>query len=207
MSQSKSLVIDNPFSAARLRPGRLPFLFADANSTHSLLDRWQAIGRRGSIVGPHGSGKSTLLYAMRAELESTGMIVRAIELHNHERRLPGGWRDALPKDPRVVIMIDGYEQLSHVARCGLRFHCWRNHWGLLVTSHRAIGLPLLYETDVTPALMRQVVERLEPGFLARETGEIDELWAKHGGNAREILFDLYDRFEVRKRSNSAHCGF
>ena len=72
--------VDNPFSADRIRPGELPYLFSHEDETtdpsrlDSLLDSWRADGYIGQIVGAHGCGKTTLSHAIAR---------RAVEGSNH----------------------------------------------------------------------------------------------------------------------------
>lgn len=61
---------ENPFSAHRIRPGAIPYLFShEDNSTDitrldHLIDCWKSSGYVGQIVGPHGCGKTTLAYSI-----------------------------------------------------------------------------------------------------------------------------------------------
>jgi len=61
---------DNPFSANRIRPGAIPYLFSDEDDVtdlsrlDQLIDSWQASHYFGQIVGAHGCGKTTLAYAI-----------------------------------------------------------------------------------------------------------------------------------------------
>ena len=61
---------DNPFSAHRIRPGSIPYLFSaeddatDVSRLDQLIDSWRAGHYFGQIVGPHGCGKTTLAYAI-----------------------------------------------------------------------------------------------------------------------------------------------
>ena len=60
----------NPFAVDRIRPGAIPFLFShrddatDLDRVDQLVNRWQASGHFGQIVGAHGRGKSTLAVAL-----------------------------------------------------------------------------------------------------------------------------------------------
>jgi hypothetical protein len=41
-------------------------------------------------------------------------------------------------------------------------------------------------------------ELLPPGEQAIRDGDIEAAWRRRRGNVREILFDLYDLFELRR---------
>jgi hypothetical protein len=99
--------------------------------------------------------------------------------------------------PPALLVVDGYEQAGWWARRWLRAHCRRVGMGLLVTAHRDMGLPGLYQTDVGPDLARAVVEGLlaedQRGVLAGV--DLGRELRRHRGSLREVLFGLYDRYE------------
>jgi len=91
--------------------------------------------------------------------------------------------------------------LGFAARRGLRRFCRRGGVGLVVTAHKSIGLPDL--ARCAPSL--ETVERLARGLLGGDarwaTRELlAACFARHGGNVREVLFELYDRYEDQPRS-------
>ena len=62
--------------------------------------------------------------------------------------------------------------------------------GLIVTSHQPGLLPTLHEHSTTPELLAEIVTEL--GGEA-DPEEIAELFARHGGDLRLALRELYDR--------------
>jgi hypothetical protein len=186
----------NPFCTRCIRPGAIPFLFPEGQDAKSLVERLDRNGGRGEIVGAHGTGKSTLLAALIPLIERAGQHVVLIELHDGQRRLPLGIdRDAWLRSPTTVI-VDGYEQLSRWRRFLLKRQCCRRGWGLIVTAHASVGLPELYRTTATPELAQKIVDQLMAGQTSPFTGaELAECLARHHGDLRETLFDLYDRYE------------
>ncbi len=188
----------NPFSTRHVRPGAVEFFFSDQATAGDLIDRLAAGGWWGEIVGPHGSGKSTLLAALLAAVEKTSWRPVLVELHDGQRKLPIDLHQAIPAGEKTLVVIDGYEQLSNLARYRVKRFCRRRGCGLLATAHESVGLPPLVSTQTTPALARQVVSH-----LTRETpirfadDEVDRLFAAREGNLREVLFDLYDLYEAR----------
>jgi len=190
----------NPFSASRLRPGAIPFVFPGGMSVDGLVDRLEAAGWRGAIVGPHGSGKSTLLAAVIDAVEKIGRPVVLVELHDGQRsfRLDRAVWKMLAAEHGLLV-VDGYEQLGPLARLALRTR--RRRIGLLVTSHRSVGLPTLAETNVDPQLARQIAERLLEGYPPLiEASEAANALARHDGNLRDTLMELYDLYEAARRT-------
>ena len=105
-----------------------------------------------------------------------------------------------------LLIIDGYEQLSLVSRLRLAWQLRRRGWGAIVTAHRDVGFPTLYQTLASVELTQRVVARLLPNGDAMIDDEtIARCFAASGGNVRETLFGLYDRFEQAGRRWS-HAG-
>jgi len=194
-----SPVFENPFCTRRVRPGAMPFLFPPGDSAESLVERLRQHGWWGEILGPHGSGKSALLASLLPAIERAGMRTVLIELHDAERRLPL----ALSGDPRVVppvvLVVDGYEQLSRWNRLGLKRFCRRRRLGLLVTAHESVGFPELYRTTATLGQAQRIVAVLlgsrQPPFTSEE---LAACFARRRGDLRETLFELYDLYEQRQ---------
>ena len=189
----------NPFSTRHVRPGAIPFRFPAGKSSEGLLDRLARNGGRGQIVGPHGSGKSALVATLIAALQESGRRTLLIELHDAERRLPPSfpWQSAF--EPGTVVIVDGYEQLGLWSRFALRRFCRRRRLGLVVTSHRSVGMPDLFRTTTSLALAQQIVHDLLGSDRSPVTrDEVDERFLLHQGNMREVLFDLYDLYEQRR---------
>ncbi len=99
-----------------------------------------------------------------------------------------------------MIVVDGYEQLGWFGRRAVKVACWRQGWGLLVTAHDEVGFPLLARTSTSLALAEQIVEQLLPaGQGAIDSCGVARAFAEAGGNLREMLFALYDQFEIQAR--------
>lgn len=212
----------NPFTAARLRPGEIPYLFPPGEDLPAVIARLLASRGSGEIVGPHGSGKSTLLAMLATELTARGHRIVLIELRDGQRRLSRDWQPAEEQSPptqsdsstkrvqnsalsepwlpATLIFVDGYEQLGWLARWQLRRRCRQAGWGLVVTSHAPTGWPTLATTRVDLATAHAVVERLAAGSAGRPSpAEVESAFARAGGNLREMLFNLYDRYEAQRR--------
>lgn len=199
MSDHWGSAADNPFSASRVRPGAVAFLFDEQPSLDSLLQQLRAGGYWGQIVGAHGSGKSALLAALRGALEAAGLGVLHIELHAGQRRLPISLRKLRGAEDISVIVVDGYEQLSWLARISLKHFCRRRRLGLLVSTHLPAGFPTLCTLRPSLALAQKVAAQLQHGYPELVApSDVAACYAAAHGNLREMLFALYDIYEQRR---------
>jgi hypothetical protein len=214
----------NPFSTRFVQPGAIPFRFPTPDGLAALARRLIETDGWGEIVGQHGSGKSTLLAALVGDPSPTPprngeglsptppslagkgvgglglpLIVQQVRLNTSERILPAWVWDELA--PRSLLAIDGFEQLGYFTRRRVKRHCRRHGCGLLVTAHCSMGLPTLQRTDVTPATAVAVVAELVPpgGEWVLEGFDIATRLRHHRGSLREVLFELYDRWESGER--------
>ncbi|MBN2473414.1 MAG: hypothetical protein JXB62_02305 [Pirellulales bacterium] len=203
-ARDESTVAENPFCSRRVRPGAMPFLFVAGDGAARLIDRLDRSGWWGQIVGPHGSGKSALLATLVPEVERAGRPTLVFELHDGCRRLPFEPRHAADLDRSTVIVIDGYEQLSRLSRFRIKRFCRRRRLGLVVTAHTGVGLPELVCTGASLPLAQHIVGRLTDGYPSHISAEdVAERFSRHGPDLRELLFDLYDLYEQRRRGGSA----
>lgn len=175
-----------------------PFPISDALDAATLVRRLQQNGWWGEIVGSHGAGKSALVAELIPEIELAGRRVTLVELHDGQRRLPLDLSSDSRLRPPMVLVVNGYEQLSRWRRFLLKRHCRRRGLGLLVTAHAPLGFPKLYRPVPTPELAERIVGHLmsgrSPAFTASEPSAC---FARCNGNMRETLFDLYDLYEQR----------
>ena len=191
----------NPFCAARLRPRAGAFLFATGHSIDQLVEQLRRAAWWGQILGPHGSGKSTLLDSLLSAIERSGRTTQVAVLHDAQRRLPPEFHAAVDSQRPNLLAIDGYEQLSPWNRFLLKRMCRRRGLGLVVTSHRPMGLPDLFHTSVDVPLAWRVVEQLQRDCPPLVTfDDVVLRLPRHRGNLREALFELYDLYEQRRRS-------
>ncbi len=155
---------------------------------------------RAQIIGPHGSGKSTLLSSLSETFKVSGYSVFSWTLRDRQRTFPQEFWEAFrlfQKETRPVLFLDGFEQLSFLQRWKLRHYCNFHRIGYLLTTHTPIlFLPVLYHTTTSWELVRDLVQYLlDDESFDLSDDEIQRLFARHRGNCRSILFDLYDRFE------------
>jgi len=177
----------NPFSSCFVKPGQLAFQFSNADAQRKIVDHFQAPGAQGAVIGPHGTGKSTLLKSLDESWRSLGLDV-------HQRRFTTectAWSKWPPLQSRTMLVVDGFEQLSWLARRKLRKSCERSGARLLVTCHHDCGVPVIYRTSVDWPLARSFCQRSIPEPLAQHEEEIAAVWKSSVGNMREFFFQMY----------------
>jgi hypothetical protein len=71
--------------------------------------------------------------------------------------------------------------------------------GLVVTTHRSMGMPTIFQTAPTPEVLEAIVEHLLSPKQRQTLGLSSEIlracFHRHRGNLRNVLFELYDRAE------------
>jgi len=191
---------ENPFRSACI--SNASYHFPDDLSCDSLLARLRALGNRGALVGPEGSGKTTLLEHLASKLKELGRRPVLLGLSCRSDPIP-----ALPAN-RDFLLLDSAERFG--------FWEWRRFkWqtrtigGLIITSHRPGLLPTLFECRTSPELFANIVhDLLRRSLLAQPSPpDLSELFAAHGGNIRNALRELYDRFACLSPVTERHSCF
>jgi hypothetical protein len=203
-------VRENPFASRFVRPGALPFLSPDGGAGQDvdrIIGRLASFAWRGAIVGPHGSGKSTLIAELSAELYRREFDVQQVGAGNSlgsTLQLPTPHPATARKS---ILLVDGFDGLSPWRRWLVRRRCRRGGGGLIVTGHAQglcnlsyLGLPMLVQTFTNAKLAERIVASLAGAtYAAVVHDKVCESLARHGGNLREVLFDLYDLYERQAR--------
>jgi hypothetical protein len=201
---------DNPFRVSRVLTAIRYEIPADAGAgagAIALLPRLEALRYRAAIVGPHGSGKTTLLEDLASVLAARGFRTTFVRLDADDRRLPREWRSsARLLDARDIICLDGAEQLTPIAWRHFRWQA-RRAGGLIITTHKPGRLTTLIECTTSVNLLQRIIQRLAPdacdaseapdaldapGGLVAARPPVAELFARHRGNLRDALRELYD---------------
>lgn len=190
----------NPFATRHTRPGRL--VPRDAGGTPldlaALLTRARSLGSA-AIEGPHGVGKTNLLTTLAGLLDESDLLAGLVR----PRAMRDGaavLRAVLRARPGTTLCIDSWDTIGAAWAVAVRAAAWLCRVGLIVTSHRATGMPTVARCGTTPALLARLVSEL-PGHGGRiDACDVEQAFAAHGGDIREALYDLYDRFERRVRT-------
>jgi energy-coupling factor transporter ATP-binding protein EcfA2 len=178
---------DNPFATERVLKECYRL---DEAGWAELMKRWEVLGRRGALVGPHGSGKTTLLEDMAVRLTKEGWRAVWVRLSAEFPRLPAECAGAFFARLGVedIVLLDGAEQLGPVAWWIFRYRV-RRAGGLVITTHRAGRLGTLRRCETTQELLVELVAALGEELSAEEA---KRLHTRHRGNVREVLRELYD---------------
>ena len=171
---------DNPFASHRLEAIRFR---APGFSLPALLARLLSGSGRGAIVGPKGSGKTTLLLELAEALNAEGHRVVLLRPNTGE-----------PVAPPVVapgdaLLVDGAGRLGPASWLRLLARARRASL-LVVTAHGRTPLRTLFRCVPTPDLAVELA--LELTGDASFGPHARAAFARHGGNVREALRDLYD---------------
>ena len=196
-----------PFCTRRIRPGAIPYYFPQGKSVETLVDKLEANGWDGQIVGPHGSGKSTLLAAMLPEIARRGKRLVHLELQDGVRELPLLLEEYELMDENTLLAIDGYEQLSYWARRRIRNRGKQQKFGTLILAHISYGYPNLYRTVSELRTAKRLVTRLLKNTVVYISDEmVEQQYHLCKGNIREMLFSLYDVYECAYRAAKMKAG-
>ena len=203
MTEQRSLAVDsNPFTSRCVRPDAMRYLFPAGLEAAELLEKLRSYGWHGQIVGPHGSGKSTLLRTLLSALSDVGRT-GVLYVPRDGKRRPSGPPSRIWTS-RTQVAVDGYEQLSPWSRAVFRGKCRWHRAGLLVTTHRDLGLPTLATLEVTlESFQRVVAHLLRDSSVDLRRNELQGCFMRHAPNMREMLFALHDLVERRSRETGS----
>ncbi len=192
----------NPFRSDRVEAFRyrLP-----EDDWEALQRRFEALGRRAAVVGPHGTGKTVFAEDFQVRLEARGSPTALLRFHD---RFTPEDRERLEDccttlAPSAVLILDGGELLPPRA--------WRkllarlpSATGILATLHRARRLPLLHQTRPQLEIARELVRSLLGRPLdPRESAALEERFQRSGGNIREVVRSFYLEFASLPSTDSS----
>ena len=102
----------NPFSAAAVSGGRLPYFFSDASGQRDLVDALQRHRWVAQIVGPHGSGKTTLTHHLWRQAASRFPRLVQVTIRGPKQIQ----RRVIGQGSPCLFVVDGIERLSPLDR-------------------------------------------------------------------------------------------
>ena len=181
---------DNPFAAERLQTIRYRPL---DTTLDQILTRLHELNYRGAIIGPEGSGKTTLLGDLQRLLERKDLRTRLIFVNDTSRFDSPTCRRLLAELTHdQIVLLDGADLIRRGDWSLLKRHTITHAYGLVITSHHRGLLPTLIECSTTPALLKAIVDDLLPRGRPIPAESLDRLHARHQGNLRACLRELYD---------------
>ena len=190
----------NPFSTRFTRPGSIAPLDASGQplDLDALVDRLPAPGGCSAISGPHGHGKTSLLVAILENAGARGRPTTLVRVGSPSDAW--GVLAVLARTaPKTVVGIDGWDRIRFALMPVLRMVAACRGASLLVTTHRPGWLHVLANCTTSLGLLAAIVDRLPQHGGLIDTVDVEDAFYRHGGNVREALYDLYDRFERQIR--------
>ena len=200
---------------------------ASPSDLAALVERFDRLGRRAAVIGPEGSGKTTLLDALVPWIAVRGLEVHRLRAspdggaHLDEvaeggaEDAAGGGASAGERLPvvglRTLLVVDGLDRLPPPVRSRVERSAGAAA-GLLVTAHRRLRgrtlfstaspspspIPTMIECSTTPALLAALIDELTDGAPPpRPLPSPAALHARHRGNLRTALLELYDLYAGR----------
>ena len=181
---------DNPFAVERVQTIR----YRPLDTTFDeILVRLHELNYRAAIIGPEGSGKTTLLEDLQEILRQKGLRTNLIFVNDTSPLDSPACRRLLAELTRdTILLLDGADLIRRGDWSLLKHHTITHAYGLIITAHRPGLLPTLLECSTSPALLREIVNELQPQDHALTTEFLDRLHERHQGNLRACLRDLYD---------------
>ena len=178
---------ENPFSTDRIE--RLLYYRPEwvGMSWEELETRWQQLGCKGSLIGPHGAGKTTLLDKWVKRIESQGHEVVRLFLNRENRKITD-W-SVIANATKKVIILDGEEQLDWLARRKF-YRLSSNAKGVVVTRHSKGKLPILLTITPSIEVLHLCIQEVAPEMT--DLPQLTEWWKEEKGNIRHVLLRCYD---------------
>jgi len=184
---------DNPFATERVSKLR----YRIDGTYGDIVERLDELGRRAALIGRHGNGKTTFLDGLERHLVDTGHKVERVFVNSANPRVPLSFWSTDLNDK--YVLLDGKERLSFVAWSRFKRAC-RAARGVVIVEHNRGAWPVLYECSTSIALFEELVDELvqttDRGMVEEKLtkSSLSSLFDKHGGNVRDCLRELYDRF-------------
>lgn len=184
---------DNPYRTDRVLQVR--YRFEQDDDWERLLQRLEDLRWRAAIVGPEGSGKTTLQEDLADRLAAAGRPIRWLRLNRDNRGTAAKQVCDVLRNPdsQTLVFVDGGEQLRPLLWWRLRRRSLR-FGGLVITAHSPGRLPTLFECRSTLRTLEWIASRLAPSGQSPPPAALEDLFARHAGNLRLCLRELYDHW-------------
>jgi hypothetical protein len=183
---------DNPFAVERIQTIRYRPLHTTFDQ---MLSRLRELNYRAAIIGPEGSGKTTLLEDLPQLLERKGLRTRLVFVNDTSGFDSPACRRLLSELTQdTILLLDGADLIRRWDWSLLKRHTITHAYGLVITSHRRGLLPTLIECSTTPTLLTDIINDLLPQGRPIAMDFLDRLYARHQGNLRDCLRELYDLY-------------
>lgn len=211
----------NPFATRYIRPGAIPYFFADPARCGEWLDRFRAEGAQAQLVGPHGVGKTSLGLELARHLrpefpdfrhltlrqeKGRSELIQVVGVQQHSFVADRGTQSLFHSEgvegkSRTLFLIDGWQRFSRLNRHLFIENCRRLGHGVLVTSHRVTSrLPVLVKIESDRKIFFHLVRYLQrDSFFELDGAVVADAYEAAEGNFREAFMTLYDAFEAEKR--------
>ncbi|MEM8735970.1 MAG: hypothetical protein AAGG44_17205 [Planctomycetota bacterium] len=189
----------NPFATRYVRPGAIPWV-GDANARlDSIHKRFETLGERAAVIGPHGSGKTTLLHHLVPRLLDEWEFIAPDGTSS--RRTSDGLKPGRPAGKGTgtwiqlrrcqthgvcelrpwpimsrgqLLVLDGLEQLYWHQRFFLLADQFCRRYRLLVTSHRpSWQIPELWNTSVDAATAVKIIQHISDASDPGDSGRLE----------------------------------
>jgi len=176
---------DNPFATEHLH--RLSFRFVGC-TMWDLMQRCDACGGRGIIVGPQGSGKTTLLTQLHTFLRDQGWQVICCRYSP----ITFSQRIVVPSaGVRWAALIDSangltQKQWNHLVRIT------RSADRVILAQHRSGRWPTLYECRTSVELLWELFDELAEPVNDSVRYWNERLFHKYEGNLRMVFREWYE---------------
>lgn len=177
---------DNPFRADRIealtvRPRGWTW--------ESLIERLATLGNRGAVVGGHGHGKTTFLEELERRLPNATLRINLAADEPRPLRAALAAGDVAGR----IVLLDRSEKIGPIDWQRLRW-VWRRAAGIVIARHRPGRLPTLVHLRTSAELLEELALELAPDLPTAIVTTLPEIFARHHGNIRECLRELYDRY-------------
>jgi hypothetical protein len=194
---------ENPFRTEKVLQARFRLETIETDlSLEKLVRRWEKLGRRGAIIGPHGHGKTTLLEDLAELFQKQDEKTLFLRLAREKRRFSGAeWQQIQTASPDTILLCDGVEQLNRLNWARFK-HISKRTCGVIITSHHAGMLPTLLECRTSPQLLSDIVKQILGTEAAQLGIDCEALWQRHQGDVRLALRELYDCYAAKTLPHS-----